>query len=115
LVREHLKGYGSRLDALNVSEMASGHLSLDISREVDWEEFPEFVRELMTLCRGTEVNRGDAGDTRVWRVTIEGVDMWVAWEEQDWGEQGPLVSLASMNSEGDRIVVKLYETLKEGS
>ncbi len=108
-----MKGRNMQLDALDVSEMASGHLHLDLSREVDWGHFPKFVRRLMAFCRGVIVDReGEVGYMRVWRVSVDGAEMWLAWEEQEWTEQGHVVSLAAMDSQGDRIIGELYERLR---
>jgi hypothetical protein len=101
------------LDALSLEESVSGHLRLDFSRGVEWDEFPRFVRRLMKMCGGRVVERADAGDIRVWGVRIERVELDVAWDEQEWGEQGFLVSLASRDSAGDLIVSKLHTVLKD--
>jgi hypothetical protein len=100
-------------DALDLQESASGHLRLDFSREVEWEEFPRIVARLMKLCRGTVIERADAGDIRVWGISVEGVGLNAAWEEQEWQDQGSLVSLASTDSTGDHLLADLYSTLAQ--
>lgn len=97
------------IDSLALIPLTDSPRSLEFSREVEYEEFPGFVKKLMKLCGGTVVERTDTGEIRVWRVNIGGAELWAAWDED---MEGPLVSLTSRESKGDVVVSDLYYSLR---
>ncbi len=97
------------IDSLLLLTKADGHLVLELSRQVEDEEFPRFVTNLTTLYGGSVVERTDVAEARIWRGNFGGTEVWVVLDE----EEGPLVSLMSWDSKGDLFVSDLYDRLKE--
>ena len=95
-----------KLDKLAIGTMASGHLNLDISEKVSWDEFPEYASELVKICNGTVTDKADAPDTRIWSVSIGTADLRLVYADYP-----QMVSLESSSSVADHTIRQLHETL----
>lgn len=95
------------LEALNIQEMASGHLCLVLSLSVNWENFPEYARRILMIVGGTVVNNVDSVDTRLLGVSIDGVELRLVYEDYPLGG----VEFESMDELGDILIRRLFSEL----
>lgn len=93
-----------KLDVLAVQKMASGHLCLNLSTHVRWEEFPDFAKTFLERCEGIVLDKAEAADIRMWKVRIRGAEYWLVFDDY------PLcISLESLDDDGDRIIEELHK------
>jgi hypothetical protein len=95
------------LDALELKLMASGHVCLNLSERVSWEEFPGYANELLALLNGSTVSVTEGPDIRLWRVLVEHTELRLVYE--DFPE---MVSLESDSDLGDRLLQLLAAKLR---
>jgi hypothetical protein len=86
--------------------MASGHLSLRLSENVRWEEFPTFAEELLGLIQATVLKRTDGVEMRIWDVRIDGHLLRLVYEDFP-----VCASLESPSVEGDVILQTIRDRL----
>ena len=91
------------LDALGVQQMASGHLGLNLSAKVDWDDFPEFAKSILRQCNGTVLDKTESVDIRMWHVKIGDVAIRLVYDDYPL-----MVSMESSDSAGDRMLQELY-------
>ena len=96
------------LEALNIEDTPCGRVCLSLSARVGWQEFPEFARELVSLCEGTVTQKADTAEIRVWHVTVGDSDMNLVFQDCP-----AMVSLESLDAAGDRLVRDLYGLLRQ--
>lgn len=97
------------LDALSLESMASGHLCVNLSERISWEDFPAYADALLVLIDGTSVNRFESVETRIWTVSIGHQTLRLVLEDYPM-----MVSLESESAEADDLLRELYEDLKSG-
>ena len=86
--------------------MASGHLCLDITEKICWEDFPEYAENIVEFLKGEVLSRTDGPDIRLWDVVINGRNYRLAFDDY------PLaVSLESDDVDADNEIVKIRELL----
>lgn len=73
------------LELLVEEPMASGATSLRLTRQVSWEEFPDYVEQLIELLDGSIDERVDTAVERVVAVTILGRPFWISLDDFDLG------------------------------
>jgi hypothetical protein len=95
-----------RYDALALTTTASGHLCLNLSETVSWEEFPAYANAVLTTMGGKRIRVAEAADIRLWEVTIEGQTLRLVFDDFP-----AMVSLESGDAEGDAILRRLYGSL----
>jgi hypothetical protein len=89
-----------------VNKMASGNLSLTISEDVSWENFPACATAFLRQVGGSVTHKADSPVERVWEVTVHGQRFWLAYD--DW--MG--MSLDATSATCNEIVLKLQEELR---
>jgi hypothetical protein len=87
------------MDALGLQDMASGHLCLNLSEYVTWEEFPDYAQSLLTFMHGRKVSFVNGPDVRLWQVQVEGVGLRLVYDDYP-----QMVSLESDSDAGDRLL-----------
>ena len=98
-------------DALGIKQMASGHLCLNLSTKVGWDDFSEFANSVLFQCNGVVLDKTESVDMRMWKVKISGASIRLVYEDYP-----VMVSLESADSAGDRALQELsakFETLRQ--
>src|SRR5262245_41649000 len=72
---------GIPLESLELRPMASGEESLHLTDRVRWEEFSGYAEAVLLLLDGTIEARADSAAERVWDITIDGADFWIAFDD----------------------------------
>lgn len=95
-----------KMDALIKTEMHSGHLCLNLSSRIGWDEFPDFVQELLRCIGGQVIEKNDAVDLRVWNVDFGGEVIRIVWDDFPL-----MVSIESPSSSGDQKINEIFDIL----
>ena len=94
----------SNIDHLEVCTMASGNLSLKLTENMNWDNFPDFAEEFLKVLGGKVISRSDAVDIRVWEVMIDNSGFWLSYD--DFPSE---VSLDSKDKEGSDKITKIRD------
>jgi hypothetical protein len=94
------------LDSLALNTMASGHLCLNLTERITWEEFPSFAERFVRAINGEITRKSDGPDLRLWEVTIVAQPLRFVFDDFP-----VMVSLESPNEKGDEILKRLYGEL----
>lgn len=94
------------LEALQLIHMASGHLALNLTEQVNWAAFPSFARKLVELLGGQMLEDITTVDVRLWLVELQGTHVWLAYEDYPL-----MVSLESSDVDGDSVLQRVAATL----
>jgi hypothetical protein len=89
-----------------ITEMASGNLSLQITDNVSWESFPAQAEEFLKKFNGKLVKRFDTPAERVWVVLIKWRPFWLSFDDFPLG-----LSLDSMHSSCNSVIKQLHQEL----
>lgn len=95
-------------DALALQKMASGHVCLDLSEQINWDVFPEFVEKVLKKFKGKIEKTIDTPCIRLWQVNITGCILNFVFDDFP-----VMVSLESSSDEGDELLEKIYNELSE--
>jgi len=98
----------SRLDSLGMDRMVSGHLCLNLSQNVNWDEFPDFANELLDLLKGTVLSRCDGVDVRLWNVVVDGMKLKLVFDDFPI-----MTTFESSDGDGDALLQQIYSKLKK--
>jgi hypothetical protein len=91
--------------------MASGHLCLNLTSDVDWTRFPAFARELMTRLGGQLLGTvADGVDMRIFPVSLYGARLSLVWDDYP-----AMVSLEASDSSGDDALRAAFAVLSNQS
>jgi len=93
-------------EILNINKMASGHLCLNITEKICWEDFPEYAESIVELLRGEIFSRTDGPDIRLWNVVINGQNYRLAFDDYPIA-----VSLESNDDAADKEILKIRDSL----
>jgi hypothetical protein len=99
-----------QLDALTVQKMASGHLCLNLSACVGWEEFPDFADKFLRKIDGEILRKTEGPDMRLWDVRIDGSNLSLVFDDYP-----VMTSLESSDQAGDVVIEKLGQRLSGGA
>lgn len=91
-----------------INKMASGDLSLMISENVSWYEFPTRADAFLRQVGGSVIHRADSPVERVWDVMVHGQLFWLSYD--DWTG----MSLESTSESCNKIVQDLQGKLRGG-
>ena len=95
-------------EALEIVRMASGHVCLNLSDKISWEDFPSFAELLLNTVNGKSFDVSDSVAIRMWHVKIEGVAMLLVFDDFPL-----MVSLESQDARGDVILGALHARLSQ--
>lgn len=93
-----------RFDALALTQMASGHLCLNLTEKIHWEDFPDYADTVLRFINGNVKQRCDATEIRLWHVEIHGCTMRLVFDDYP-----TMVTLESSDNQGDLILKTLYQ------
>lgn len=91
---------------LALGRMSSGRLYLELTTSVGWEGFPSYAEALVKFLSGAVVSRNDSADTRVWVVVVEGILLWLVYDDLP-----VMISFEAKSDEGDRFLQRLNDDL----
>lgn len=94
------------LDSLALNTMASGHVCLNLTERISWEDFPAFAERFVPAIRGEITGKSDGVDLRLWEVTIDAQPLRFVFDDFP-----VMVSLESPNDKGDEILKRIYGQL----
>jgi hypothetical protein len=95
------------IESLAMTTMASGHMCLNLTERVSWENFPGFAESFIRSVEGSITQKSDGPDLRLWQVNIHGHLLRLVFDDFP-----VMVSLESSDDKGDDILKQLYRTLK---
>ncbi|MDU8456283.1 MULTISPECIES: DUF3630 family protein [Pseudomonas syringae group] len=96
------------VEELAIEKMRSGNSCLNLSAEVDWEDFPRYADFVLGLLGGTVTSKSDAVDVRVWDVQIKGEAFFLSYEDFP-----SMVSLESKSAKGDALIEDFLSVLSQ--
>lgn len=91
-----------------IEKMASGNLSLFITEDVSWEDFPEKAAKFIVFSNGIVLKKMDTPAERLWVVLIGWRPFWLVFEDFPYG-----MSLDSMFSICNPVINRLHRLLTE--
>ncbi len=86
--------------------MASGHLNLDLTERLNWEEFPLFADKFIKFFNGSLLSKFDGPDVRIWDIVINNQKYRLTFDDYP-----VMVSLESMDEAADNEISKILEAL----
>lgn len=86
-------------DGLGLTTMASGHLCLNLSETVTWEQFPAYASTFVAAVGATRARVTEAPDVRLWDLTIDGCPLQLVFDDFP-----QMVSLESRDARGDAVL-----------
>ncbi len=89
-----------------LQSLNSGHLFLELSSKISWEDFPAFAEELLRVFSGSVLKRTDAVDMRIWEVAIDGEKLRIVFEDFP-----VMTSIESDTDAGDFLLQKIKQKL----
>lgn len=89
-----------------IIKMASGHLSLELSDRVSFDDFPEYAELFLAAVDGSVKKRGDSIIMCIWDVVIKGCKYRLVYDDYPCG-----VSLESDNETSDSELTRIKEML----
>lgn len=95
------------MEALSVTTMASGNLSLLITDDVSWESFPDKAQQFVDRFDGRVLKRINTPVERIWVVLIRWRPFLLIFADLP-----PGMSIDSMSGLCNSVIRDLYETLK---
>ena len=95
-----------RMEFLRLEAMASGNLCLNLSENVNWEDFEAYATSLLHALRAKKIKVADSVEMRLWDISIEGEPFALVWNDFP-----AMVSLESSTTEGDAILRRLASDL----
>jgi hypothetical protein len=69
------------LEKLVITTMASGGLSLTLTKAVSWEQFPEYVAAIAEILDAEIDVRVDGVAERVWQFSVDGLGYWIVLKD----------------------------------
>ena len=86
--------------------MASGHLCLNLTERMSWEEFPDYAEKFLRSIGGEIIRKSEGPDIRIWEVSIERHPVQFVFDDYP-----VMVSLESYDDQGDKILKHLRQKL----
>jgi len=88
--------------------MASGHLRLELSEAIGWNQFPEFAEKFTTLLGVPVCKKADGIEMCIWDLQFPTCQLALVFDDFP-----VMVSLESDSIQGDDILKNLAEQLKD--
>ncbi len=96
------------VESLRLQSSENGHVYLDLSSRISWEDFPKYAANLLSRLGGCILRSFDSVDMRMLRVSIKGVQLDLVY--QDFPQ---MVSLESDSCSGDVEIIIIEKDLRE--
>ena len=90
-----------------MNRLLSGHLCLNLTEYVEWEDFPAYARKFLQAAGGEVLGKYDAVDMRIWEVKIEGINVRFVYEDFP-----QMISLEPSSQACDVLIQNLHQKLK---
>lgn len=94
------------VEILKINKMASGHLCLDITENISWEDFPIYAENLIKFLGGKIISKVDGPDIRIWDVNINKKDYRLTFDDYPL-----MVALESSDNEADIEIKRVRASL----
>jgi len=94
------------LERLELEPMASGNRSIRLTKQVSWEDFPEYAQSVVAFLGGAIVRQADSVVERVWTVRIDGRLFWISFDDFGLG-----ISLDPQDAEASRLIPDIRRRL----
>ncbi len=88
----------------------SGHVIIELTEDGTWEGFPRFAEAFTKQLGATKIDGVDGPDVRFWDIEMEGVRLNLGYDDYPNG-----MSLMSYSEEGDRLLHRVFESLKQAT
>jgi hypothetical protein len=95
---------------LILQKVHSGHLSIELTEDGTYDDFPEFARLFTQQIGGKKISGVDGPDVRFWEMKVENVKLNLAYEDFPNG-----MSIMAHDEKGDTYLKKLFEKLTQES
>jgi hypothetical protein len=79
--------------------MASGHLCLNLSEKVNWEDFAGYAEQLLRVLNGCKLDATESPDIRIWSVAVHGHVLRLVFDDYP-----AMLSLESSDDHGDTVL-----------
>lgn len=86
--------------------MASGNLCLDLTENINWEDFPIYAEKLLNFLGGKIISKTDGPDIRIWDVIINKQNYRLTFDDYPL-----MVALESSDNEADNEIKRIRESL----
>jgi hypothetical protein len=96
------------LQKLTLRVMASGHQCLELSEEIDWDEFPQFAEKLIMIVGVKIIDKAESVEMRIWNLQFPTCRIRLVYDDYP-----QMISLESDTPQGDDILKNLAEQMKD--
>jgi hypothetical protein len=96
------------LERLSLKAMASGHPCLDLTGNVNWDQFPLFANELLGTIGASVYDKVESVEMRIWYLQFPRCQIRLVYDDFP-----QMVSLESNTLEGDELVNTLSWQLRQ--
>jgi hypothetical protein len=93
---------------LNLKTMVSGHLCLELSEAVGWDQFPRVAKEITAMIGVTAPDKAEGVEMHIWRFQLPTCQLKLVFDDFP-----TMVSLESDSLQGDDILRDVSEQLKK--
>jgi len=88
-----------KLESLSIETMHSGRACLNLTSNLNWEEFPDYAKAVLNLLDGNISQKTDAVDVRIWEVIIDKEKFYLTFDDFP-----VMVSIESLSENGDLLL-----------
>ena len=93
-------------EKISIITIASGHLCLELTEKVGWENFTIFAEQLVALLGGAVLNKADGVEICVWKIRLQDCELRLVYEDYP-----TMVSLESSSDAGDECLREVQHSL----
>ena len=86
----------------------SGHALIELTEDGTWEEFPRFAEIFTQQLGAKKINGVDGPDVRFWDIELNGIRLNLGYDDFPNG-----LSLMAYSDEGDRLLERVFDGLKQ--
>jgi len=86
--------------------MASGHLCLEITEKIVWDDFPDYANSLIRILKGEIISKISSFDLIIWEISINGESFKLVFDDFPL-----MVTLESSSDQGDNQIRDIRDYL----
>jgi hypothetical protein len=94
-------------EKLTLRHMTSGHLCLELTEAIGWDQFQEFAEELTAMIGASVYDKAEGVEMRIWHLQFPTCQIRLVYDDFP-----AMVSLESNTLQGDDLLQNLAEQLK---
>ena len=98
------------LPDLKMSKAHSGHAVIKLTEDGTWEGLPRFAEAFTKQLGARKINHVDGPDVRLWDIELGGIRLNLVYDDFPNG-----LSLMPYSDEGDRLLQRVFEDLKQAA